>query len=567
MTSVNHDGQEAVVPAVPLPEIDCPSCNTLLEVTDAAPLEQLDCPVCGEPITVPAKLGEYLLLEQIGSGGMGAVFWGIDVGLDRDVAIKFLLREIADDPEKLAGFQAEAKAAARVNHSNVGHVYAFGEAQGWPYIVMEYLDGRSLKSVIDEEGRVSQLTAVEATFYAAQGLAAAAAEGLVHGDVKPENIILVDSKSRAKIIDFGLSSLVGKEAGNVIWGSPYYVAPEVIQRKKTDFRVDIYGLGATLYHALAGRPPFLGEDAMDVLRGHLHEEPVPVCRRHKGILPEVDMVVNRMLAKSAAARYPTYESLIGDLRRAMKKISAGARASSKVARVHKGMPSSGSGSKRIGEFTRKMMVEKRDLTKGTSGAGVKISRSQLRQARGPVTSPGFSSRHAAPTQQTPRKKETPTALIAAVTIPLVILGVLGLIYSGTSSQRSRRQAPVQTFQQAAAPAAASSPVRSPGGAASKRSSAPARTTRSSGAERVTLEARAGVSQALRGWDRKLGTGWRGAHILPDSVKSAAHGDAKVEFGVPVYTSKTGYQGSDEFSFVAQSRRGETTTVVVSVTVR
>jgi len=293
----------------------------MLDLRGLQPLTRFVCGSCGSEKTVPGKFNNYVLLDQIGRGGMGAVYRGMDPLLDRPIALKVLLRSLRDRPELRARFRHEAKAAASINHPNVTQIYTFGEQEGQPYIVMEYVAGKSLDQFMDDEPRLDQAFVVNTGIQVAEGLQAGAKVGLVHGDVKPENV-LFNSEHTAKLIDFGLASFADEEATEGLWGSPYYIAPEKVERGPSDERSDIYSLGATLYHALAGRPPFDGESAAEVVRARLQKPPKPLRACRKDVNPEVARIVSRMMSLDLAARYPTYVSLIGDLRSALKELGS-----------------------------------------------------------------------------------------------------------------------------------------------------------------------------------------------------------------------------------------------------
>ncbi len=306
--------------AEPLREAKCSECGQLLDLSREKPLSKVACPSCGAQKTVPGRFAEYLILELLGSGGMGAVYRGLDPLLDRQVALKVLLKSLRDNPELRARFRREAKSAANINHPNVTHVYAFGEEEGQPYIVMEYVDGCSLDFLIGQETALDQQFLVETGIQIAKALQAGIKKGLVHGDVKPENI-LFNSDFTAKLIDFGLASLVDEDVKGGVWGSPYYLSPEQVRRLPTDERSDIYSLGATLYHAAAGCPPFDGETAVEVLKARLDHPPKPMQEIRPDIHPSVERVIGRMMNLDVTRRHSDYATLIADLQNALKHLT------------------------------------------------------------------------------------------------------------------------------------------------------------------------------------------------------------------------------------------------------
>ena len=291
----------------------CPACGAALGA-EHKPLEQIDCPTCAAKVMVPGKLGQYRLVRLIGAGGMGAVYEGFDEGLQRKVAVKVILREkAAEDPSFIESFRHEAQAAAKLNSTNIVGVYAFGEAHGQPYLVMELVQPDSLDRMM-ARGAVPPQTALDVTRQIAQGLRAAAEQGLVHGDVKPENILINDAHE-AKLADFGIAALAGAKAAanNEVWGTPYYIAPETLRRQKVDLRADIYSLGATIYHAIAGVPPFEGADAVEVMKGRLLGPARPLTEVAPACPEAVAKIVMRMLEAEPIRRYPNYESLLADI--------------------------------------------------------------------------------------------------------------------------------------------------------------------------------------------------------------------------------------------------------------
>jgi len=249
---------------------------------------------------------------------MGAVYRALDETLGRYVAIKVMRRSLAADRQFVENFLREARAAAALSHPNVVQVYSCGEWRGQPYIVMELVDGGRLDEEISRGEPMDEVRALEIALDVAEGLRAAAEIGLVHGDIKPANI-LFDSHGTAKVADFGLARFARREPeSGEVWGTPYYIAPEKARRQKVDHRADIYSLGATLYHALGAKPPFEGETATDVVLARLKNPAIGLRVIRPSLQPETADVVARMLEADPFMRYPTYESLIADLREALR---------------------------------------------------------------------------------------------------------------------------------------------------------------------------------------------------------------------------------------------------------
>jgi serine/threonine protein kinase len=289
----------------------CEKCGCEIDVEGIDSFAEVECPDCSERVTVPAKLGPFLLTSMLGAGGMGAVYVAKDEALGRQVAIKVMLKELGEDAEFIAAFKREAQAAAKINHPNICQIYSFGTEKGQPYIVMELITGKPFDKLVEVTKNLDQGLVMQVGHDVAKGLAAANDEKMIHGDIKPENILL-DEKFTAKVVDFGIASVAG-QGSEGIWGTPYYIAPEKILRQKPDGRSDMYSLGATLYHALAGRPPFEGATPIDVVKKRLDQDPRPLSSIRKDLKPEVCRVIERMLQREPGKRHPTYASLVSDL--------------------------------------------------------------------------------------------------------------------------------------------------------------------------------------------------------------------------------------------------------------
>lgn len=307
--------------------LSCGACGCEVDVSEVVPFVKVQCPDCGHVETVPARLDHFLLLDLLGTGGMGGVYLARDEVLGRSVAIKVMLQSVNENREFVERFRREAQAAARLNHPSIAQIYEFGEAKNQPYIVMELVAGKSFDSLISSGTRLEQSLVLQIGMEIAEGLQAANEIGLVHGDIKPENILL-DEKMHAKLVDFGIATFADQAAADGIWGTPHYIPPEKIRRQKTDASSDIYSLGATLYHALAGRPPFDGETPVEVVKARLEHPPRPLRESREDLDPHVESIVERMLQAQPARRYPTYASLISDMRKALEKLgpAGGARA-------------------------------------------------------------------------------------------------------------------------------------------------------------------------------------------------------------------------------------------------
>lgn len=299
----------------------CPACSGQIDVTGELPFAQIYCPHCGEVMRARRMFNNFELVELIGEGGMGSVFKAHDHTLDRMVALKVLRRQISGHEDERAKLEQEARITASVNHPHVVRVYSFGQADGQFYIAMELVEKGSLDDLMGIQTRVSEAQVLEIGAQVAQGLEAAAEKGLIHRDVKPGNILFADAHT-AKIVDFGLARVLEDEAGarGEIWGTPYYIAPERLNSEPEDFRSDIYSLGGTLFHAIAGRPPFEAENASLVALKQLKSQRVSLEAFAPDAAPETAYVINRMLERDPGKRYPDYAELIEHLEFARGKV-------------------------------------------------------------------------------------------------------------------------------------------------------------------------------------------------------------------------------------------------------
>jgi len=304
------------------PVIDtCPACGGSIDVTGELPFAQIYCPHCGEAMRARRIFNNFELVELIGEGGMGSVFKAYDHTLGRMVALKVLRREMSAREDERAKLEQEARVTASVNHPHVVRVYSFGEADGQFYLAMELVEKGSLDDLMGIQTRVSEAQMLEIGVQIAQGLEAAAEKGLIHRDVKPGNILFADAHT-AKIVDFGLARVLEDEAEarGEIWGTPYYIAPERLNYEPEDFRSDIYSLGGTLFHAIAGRPPFEAESASLVALKQIKSQPVSLEAFAPDVAPETAYVINRMLEKNPDDRYAGYGELVEHLEFARAKV-------------------------------------------------------------------------------------------------------------------------------------------------------------------------------------------------------------------------------------------------------
>jgi serine/threonine protein kinase len=302
--------------------ITCPDCGTVIDVTDEEPLSAVICPTCGTPSAVASQIDHFELVDILGRGGMGVVYRAHDTSLDRPVALKLLKKSEGATQEQIDQLATEAAITASINHPHVVKVYTTGMDRGRFYIAMELVDKGTLDSLIELQGRVAETQVLEVGIQIAEGLRAALHAGLIHRDIKPGNILFSDAHT-AKIVDFGLAVFMEDEekVRGEVWGTPYYVAPEKLDNKPEDFRSDIYSLGGTLFHALAGRPPFEAENASMVALKHLKSQAVSLQAFAPWVSGSTAFVINRTLSKDPDKRYQSYDELIEHLRYARAEMN------------------------------------------------------------------------------------------------------------------------------------------------------------------------------------------------------------------------------------------------------
>jgi eukaryotic-like serine/threonine-protein kinase len=259
----------------------------------------------------------YELEELVGSGGMSDVFRARDTQLDRRVAIKILHGRYAGDPEYLERFRREARAVARLSHPNIVTVIDRGDDAGQQFIVFEHVDGENLKELVVRSGRLPVRRAIELALAVADGLAFAHQHGLVHRDVKPQNVLL-SREGEVKVTDFGIARSLEVERGvtqtGTVLGTGEYLAPEQASGKPVSAETDVYSLGVVLWEMLAGEVPFVGENFVAVALRHVND-PVPSVRDFRpDVSSRLATAVEKALAKDPAARFPSMAALAKELR-------------------------------------------------------------------------------------------------------------------------------------------------------------------------------------------------------------------------------------------------------------
>jgi serine/threonine protein kinase len=300
----------------------CSGCGTAVDTTAAEPLARIACPTCGKKIRVARTFDHFAVVETLGVGGMGTVYKARDMQLDRFVALKLLRRDLGGEEDYKARLQEEARIAAGVNHPYVIQVFDSGTDHGQFYVVMELVDHGSLDDLMALQPRLPEARVLEIGIQVARGLRAAHRRGLIHRDVKPANILFVDEHA-AKIGDFGLASTGTQRwgTGGVVWGTPEYVSPERLNNDPEDFRSDIYSLGATLFHAIAGKPPIEASTNSATALLESKQRPLDLQTTAPDVSAATVEVLQRMIAADPAQRFSSYDDLVAELERAWRALA------------------------------------------------------------------------------------------------------------------------------------------------------------------------------------------------------------------------------------------------------
>ncbi len=277
-------------------------------------------------MTDPVSVGDrYELGDVLGRGGMAEVRRAMDTRLGRPVAVKQLRVDLAQDPTFQARFRREAQSAAGLNHPTIVAVYDTGEEPdprtgvGVPYIVMELVEGLTLRDVLREGGKIMPERALELTQGVLDALSYSHKAGIVHRDIKPANVMLTPN-GNVKVMDFGIARAVADTSSTMtqtaaVIGTAQYLSPEQARGEKVDARSDIYSAGCLLYELLTGRPPFIGDSPVSVAYQHVREAPVPPSKLNPAISPEIDAIMLKALAKSPDERYQSARDMKADITR------------------------------------------------------------------------------------------------------------------------------------------------------------------------------------------------------------------------------------------------------------
>ena len=297
----------------------CPECGEVMDMGTIQIFSRVACSGCGVEFMARCHIDRFQILESIAEGGTSSVFKALDSESGGVVALKIIKQESGANPALMDQHEAQARAIAGIDHANIVRIFKIGKTQGYFYMVMEFLGGGSLDDRIHSRGRLDEGTVLQIGSEAAEGLAALLAHGLLHRDIKPANILFTESHS-VKLVDFGLSA----PALGEIWGTPNYIAPEKLAEEPEDFRSDIFSLGATLFHALAGRAPCETDHIPLVALRELKKNPPDLRSLAPGVREETVQMIERMMALDPADRPAGYPELIEQLREVLGKVQASA---------------------------------------------------------------------------------------------------------------------------------------------------------------------------------------------------------------------------------------------------
>jgi serine/threonine protein kinase len=302
--------------------VPCEGCGTKNFIPATTPrFQTVPCSECQHPVMMPVMLKQFELRSVIASGGMGTVFRAFDIILEREVAVKLLQKEFAQDALSMSGFLREARACAGLNHTHIIHIHNFDEHEGRKFLVMELADRGSLDGRLEKTRRVDELLVLDVGIKIAGALDAVHRHGLLHLDVKPGNI-LFNAEGEPKLVDFGLVKRVGETSlpDEELMGTPFYIAPERVEYRSQDFRSDLYSLAATLYHAATGRVPFDAGQVHEVAVAHVHEPLVPPNNVFADLTRDTNDAIVRAMEKDPAQRFPSCDEFIMALTAARSRL-------------------------------------------------------------------------------------------------------------------------------------------------------------------------------------------------------------------------------------------------------
>ncbi len=302
--------------------VTCGGCGAKAFIPgDLQPLECTPCSKCGHPLMMPMKMRQLELRAPIASGGMGTVYRAFDEMLVRDVAVKVMRRELLTDREAVEAFQREARACGALNHTNIIHIYEFDQMNGQLFMVMELADRGSLDSRIEKQQQLPELDVLDVGIKVASALDSALKKNLLHRDIKPGNI-LFNAEGEPKLVDFGLARAAQHDGvdESSLWATPYYVAPEKVNREQETFLSDMYSLSGSLYHALTGHVPFEAPTVEELIAAHVHTPLTPPNHVRPDITQPTSDAIWRAMAKSPLDRFQSYDEFIMGLTAARSQL-------------------------------------------------------------------------------------------------------------------------------------------------------------------------------------------------------------------------------------------------------
>ena len=270
-------------------------------------------------VLINRMIDSYQITQLMGFGGMGAVFKAYDHQSKKWVALKIINPQLLTQPDLIQQFKLEAEAATGLNHHNIAQLFYVGAYQNIPYYTMEFIEGKSFAEILKEKGRIAGTSCLNYLYQICDGLEYCQYNGVIHRDIKPANL-MISKDGIVKVVDFGLAMVLqegsrSQEADQIL-GTPKYISPEAGTTKILDHRSDIYSLGATFYHMLAGEPPFNASTPMELLQKHINEPLIPLNERNPFVPELVSDIISKMLEKNPKQRYQSYKEIKDDIDKA-----------------------------------------------------------------------------------------------------------------------------------------------------------------------------------------------------------------------------------------------------------
>jgi len=381
---------------------------------------------------LPEKIGHYKIVSELGRGGMGVVYKGYEESLNRYVAIKVLGDHLAGDEQFLSRFTREARAAGGLSHPNVIPIFYIGNDDGLHYFAMEFVNGRSVQSMIRAEGRVGNPRAAQIILQAAHGLAAAHDAGIIHRDIKPANL-MVDERGVVKIADFGVAlpaeSATKLTATGALMGTPGYLSPEHCTGEPIDHRADIYALGVTYYEMLAGRMPFNAESPLALLRQILQEDPPDITQLNNEVDADSKRILMKMIARDRNQRYQSCHEIVADLEEYLASRNVRSVTASLATRSTAAPGAAQIATVMVGAETAAAALAPTLLPSPSPSPSMAVTAPEIAPIAQPVTQPGQQQQYVPP--PAPPKKSSSFTLVAVIAVlafvaAVAAAGVLGL---------------------------------------------------------------------------------------------------------------------------------------------